>query len=62
MKQVFSEFFGTVGVMDSIRVTLIMSVWSTMIASAFGISLGFLLERREFPGKRLVIRDRKSVV
>ncbi len=62
MKQVFSEFFGTVGVMDSIRVTLIMSVWSTLIASAFGISLGFLLERREFPGKRLVIRLNRTLM
>ena len=33
MGNLFSKFFGTVGVIDSIRVTLVMSFWSTLIAS-----------------------------
>lgn len=62
IKSLFSEFFGTVGVADSIRVTLIMSFWSTLIASALGITLGFLLERKNFPGKRLVVRLNRTLM
>lgn len=58
----FSEFFSTVGVMDSIRVTLIMSFWSTAIASILGIFLGILLERKHFPGKRLAIRINRTLM
>ena len=58
----FSQFFGTVGVVDSIRVTLIMSFWSTLIASALGIVLGLLLEKKEFPGKRLVVRVNRTLM
>ena len=60
--QIFSEFFGTVGVVDSIRVTLIMSFFSTLIASALGIFLGLLLEKRQFPGKRAVIRVNRTLM
>ena len=58
----FSQFFGTVGVVDSIRVTLIMSFWSTLIASSLGIVLGLLLEKKEFPGKRLVVRVNRTLM
>ena len=44
MGNLFSKFFGTVGVIDSIRVTLVMSFWSTLIASMLGIFLGLVLE------------------
>ena len=60
--QIFSEFFGTVGVVDSIRVTLIMSFFSTLIASTLGIFLGLLLEKRQFPGKRAVIRVNRTLM
>lgn len=62
MSQVFSKFFGTVGVTDSIRVTLVMSFWSTLIASVLGISLGLLLERKHFPGKRLAVRINRTLM
>ncbi len=62
LNQLFSEFFSTVGVVDSIRVTVIMSFWSTLIASALGISLGLLLERKRFPGKRAVIRVNRTLM
>ncbi len=61
-RSLFSQFFGTVGVVDSIRVTLIMSFWSTLIASALGITLGLFLEWRDFPGKRLVIRINRTLM
>ncbi|MFR8330726.1 MAG: hypothetical protein ACLVAO_12340 [Clostridium fessum] len=51
MGNLFSKFFGTVGVIDSIRVTLVMSFWSTLIASMLGIFLGLVLEQTKFPGK-----------
>lgn len=62
MQQIFSDFFSTVGVVDSIRVTLIMSFWSTLIASLLGITLGFALERKQFPGKRAVIRLNRTLM
>lgn len=52
MGNLFSKFFGTVGVIDSIRVTLVMSFWSTLIASMLGIFLGLVLEQTKFPGKK----------
>lgn len=61
-KNLFSDFFSTVGVLDSIRVTLIMSFWSTAIASVLGIFLGVLLERKNFPGKRLTIRINRTLM
>ena len=39
-----------------ISVTLRMSLASTLIAAALGTILGLLLERNNFPGKRLVVR------
>ena len=62
MRHIFSEFFSTVGVVDSIRVTLVMSFWSTLIASVLGITLGFMLEKKHFPGKRAVIRLNRTLM
>ena len=42
--------------LEIIGVTLRMSLASTSIASVFGIILGLLLERNNFPGKRIVVR------
>ncbi|MEG2082486.1 MAG: hypothetical protein RR011_04590, partial [Oscillospiraceae bacterium] len=62
MKQVFSEFFGTVGVVDSIRVTLIMSVCSTVISSFLGIFLGLTLEKHNFKGKNFLVRVNRTLM
>ena len=58
----FDEFFGTVGALDSIRVTVVMSFWSTLISSVLGISAGLALERHEFPGRRLVGRINRRLM
>ena len=58
----FSEFFGTIGMLDSIRVTLIMSFFSTLIASILGVSIAILLERSQFPLKKLVIRINRTLM
>ena len=42
--------------------TVIMSFWSTLIASALGVFLGLLLERKDFPGKRAVIRLNRTLM
>lgn len=60
--KLFSEFFGTIGVQDSIKVTIVMSFWSTLIASCFGISLGLFLERVSFRGKRIIIRLNRTLM
>ena len=52
----FSDFFASLGALDSIRVTLIMSFWSTLISSAIGVPLGIALEHWNFPGKKLAVR------
>lgn len=62
LSQIFSDFFGTIGVLDSIRVTVVMSFWSTLLASALGIFLGLLLERKQFPGKRAVVRINRTLM
>lgn len=62
LNKIFSDFFGTVGVLDSIRVTLVMSVCSTVIASVLGTWLGLLLEQKQFPGKRAVIRLNRTLM
>ena len=62
MGNLFSKFFGTVGVIDSIRVTLVMSFWSTLIASMLGIFLGLVLEQTKFPGKKLVVRVNRTLM
>ena len=58
----FSEFFGTIGMLDSIRVTLIMSFFSTLIASILGVSIAILLERSQFPLKKLVILINRTLM
>lgn len=57
-----SEFYGQVGTLDSIRVTLIMSFFSTLFSSAFGIALGLWLERHNFIGKRIFIRVNRTLM
>jgi len=58
----FSEFFSMVGVTDSIRVTLIMSLSSVTISSVLGIFLGLLLQRAQFRGKRIVVRINRTLM
>lgn len=57
-----SEFYGQIGSLDSVRVTVILSFFSTLFSSALGISLGLWLERRRFPGKRLIIRVNRTLM
>ena len=59
-KPVFKIFW--YGVIDSIRVTLVMSFWSTLIASMLGIFLGLVLEQTKFPGKKLVVRVNRTLM
>ena len=44
------------------RVTLVMSFWSTLIASMLGIFLGLVLEQTKFPGKKLVVRVNRTLM
>jgi tungstate transport system permease protein len=43
-------------VLEIIRVTLVMALFSTTIGSALGAAAGFGLERAAFPGRALVVR------
>ncbi len=57
-----SDFYGQIGSLDSVRVTLILSFFSTLFSSVLGISLGLWLERHRFPGKRLIIRVNRTLM
>lgn len=58
----FAEFFGQIGTLDSIRVTLIMGLSSTAVSSLLGIMMGLWLEAHSFPGKRIVIRINRTLM
>ena len=58
----FSVFFQTLGASDSIRVTLIMSFWSTVLSAFVGIPMGLALEKGRFPGKRMVLRILRTLM
>lgn len=61
-QNLFSDFSLTIGMFDSIRVTLIMSVCSTCISSVLGVFLAILLERKNFKGKKLVVRINRTLM
>lgn len=50
------------GALDSVRVTLIMSFWSTLLSALVGIPTGLALERGRFPGKKLVLRILRTLM
>ena len=58
----FSEFFTQIGALDTLRVTLTMSLSATLISSVLGIPLGLALERNSFPGKRVVVRINRTMM
>ncbi|HSL86282.1 MAG TPA: ABC transporter permease [Bacteroidales bacterium] len=65
MNQILSGiegFFSNVGELDSIRVTFIMAISSTSISAVLGITLGLLLERHDFMGKRIIIRINRTLM
>ena len=65
MNQILSGiegFFSNVGELDSIRVTFIMPISSTSVSAVLGITLGLLLERHDFMGKRIIIRINRTLM
>jgi len=61
-ESIFSDFFHSSGVVDSIRVTVIMSFFSTLISSVLGIFFGLLLEHFNFKGKNIIIRINRTLM
>ena len=61
-ENLFSDYSLTVGMMDSIRVTLIMSFFSTLISSALGVFLAIMLEKHNFKGKNLIVRINRTLI
>lgn len=62
IEKLVSSLFSDVGVYDAIRVTLCMSVCSTLLSSVIGIAFGLMLERFSFPGKRIVVRINRTLM
>ncbi|MFR3390280.1 MAG: hypothetical protein ACLTT1_06130 [[Clostridium] scindens] len=50
------------GIISAIKVTFTMAVCSTAISSVLGIVLGLLLERFQFPGKKIVVRFNRTLM
>ena len=62
IEKLVSSLFSDVGVYDAIRVTLCMSVCSTLLSSVICIAFGLMLERFSFPGKRIVVRINRTLM
>ena len=62
LEMLLSEVFTDVGTLDSIKVTFQMAFFSTGISTILGVFLGLLLERKSFPGKRVVIRINRTLM
>ncbi len=62
LEGLFSDYSMTVGMWDSVRVTVIMSVFSTAISSVLGVFLAILLEKHKFKGKKLVVRINRTLM
>ena len=60
--QWFVECFTDEAILSAIRVTFQMAVCSCLISSFLGILFGLLLERFDFPGKRLLIRVNRTLM
>jgi len=56
------NFFANVGALDAIKVTFIMAITSTFISAVLGITLGLLLERHDFLGKKMIIRINRTLM
>lgn len=62
LEALISRVFSDSGTLDSIIVTFRMAFWATGISTVLGILLGLLLERMQFPGKRIVIRINRTLM
>lgn len=56
------NFFANIGALDAIKVTFIMAISSTFISAVLGITLGLLLERLDFFGKKILIRINRTLM
>jgi len=56
------NFFANIGALDAIKVTFIMAIASTFISAVLGITLGLMLERYDFTGKRIIIRINRTLM
>lgn len=61
-ENLFSDFTLTVGMLDSIKVTLIMSVCSTAISSVLGVFFAVMLEKHSFKGKKFIVRVNRTLM
>ncbi len=57
-----AELFFEGGIFSAIKVTFIMAFFSTGISAIVGIWLGLLLERHQFPGKKIVVRINRTLM
>jgi tungstate transport system permease protein len=54
--------FTNAGIVNAVKVTLVMAACSVTISSSLGIFFGILLEQYHFPGKRIIIRLNRTLL
>lgn len=47
-----SEILTSDGASDALRLSIVTSLWSTLLSIVFGVPLAWILARHEFPGRR----------
>lgn len=54
--------FSAAGIVNAVKVTLVMAAFSVSISSVLGVIMGILLEQYHFPGKRIIIRLNRTLL
>lgn len=62
IEKLINSVFSDVGVYNAIIVTMKMSFCSTFFSAILGITLGIILERFSFPGKKLIVRINRTLM
>ena len=62
IEKLINSVISDVGVYNAIIVTMKMSFCSTFFSAILGITLGIILERFSFPGKKLIVRINRTLM
>lgn len=62
LNKIINSLSSDIGILSAVKVTMIMSAFSTTISSVLGIILGLFLEQYSFPGKKIIIRINRTLL
>lgn len=58
----FDNVFNNIGSFDAIKTTLLLSFFSTFISAIIGIPFGLFLEKKDFIGKKIIVRINRTLM